>query len=70
MATAGVVSNWSERRKVLVGVVALLLGAASVWLLGTLGVGHDVGAMTLGVTAVALLVVGTLALGTSESPRV
>lgn len=70
MARTGIARQWSERGKVLLGVLALLLGATAVWLLGTLGVGRDAGAMALGVAAVALLVVGTLSLGTSESARV
>lgn len=70
MPLTGFVRTGSERRKVIVGLLALALGAVAVWLLGTLGVGRDLGAMALGVAAVALLVVGTLSLGTSESARV
>lgn len=58
--------DWSERQKLLVGSVALLLGALSVWILGTNGLTDTAAAMALGVVSVALLVVGTLSIGTSE----
>lgn len=62
--------NQTERQKLLVGTVALVLGVVSVATLATNGVGDTASAMALGVASVAFLVVGTLSIGTSEGVRV
>lgn len=60
----------TERQRLLVGAIALLLATACVTALGTLGVGRGAVAGLVGIASVVLLVVATLSIGTSESARV
>lgn len=64
------VANWTERGRLLAGVVALVLATVCVVTLGTLGITSGVVAGLVGLVSVFLLVVGTLSIGTSESARV
>lgn len=70
MTRFGAVRNLTERQKLLVGTVTLLLGAVSVVVLAMAGFGSGREAMALGVASVACFVVGTLSIGTSETARV
>lgn len=60
----------SERHKLAVGAIALLLASLSVLTLATLGVASGPTAMGIGLASVLLLVLGTLSIGTSADARV
>ena len=67
MARSWSVTNWSERQQIIGGVVAVVVGAVLLSLsLTTTRMGGSLVGLVLALVSAALLVTGTLSIGTSD----
>lgn len=70
MARSRIKPNWTERQQLIGGAVAFVAGTVCILSLTATGIGSGPSGMLLALASVALFVVGTLSIGTSEQEHV